>query len=670
MSELLHVMLEWMSSHPTWTACLIFMTSFFESLILIGILIPGAVIMFGLGALVTTGHISLSSLLISGSLGAIAGDVFSFWLGRHYQKHLLEMWPFSRYPGLIEKGSRFIQNHGGKGVFMARFIGPIRPVVPAVAGILNMPTPRFLSISIIAGILWTPAYVLPGAAFGASLNLASEVAMRLVILILSIIAFFWGLQWFCRKTVRLLHTCAQPIQAKIRNWGQHHRYLGKQVSAIIDPDHPEIRGILTWAILFLILSWGGLLLLIQFVGSQRLTQINEQVHQILLQLKIPATDTFMLLIYDLSSPFVHLTVFATIAAWMAWKKYWLPLAHWVAAIGFGLLLAVSLRWLIATEFLGIHLRQINLSQPASEITVMFSILGFFAVVVTHALKVNHRWIPYSLLTFWFVVAMIARLYLGLAGILAILGGVGFGLAWLVLIGTAYRTHLVTPLPIRGLLTVFILSWITSNIVYLQSHWKTSLALITTPEQSVTTFSINDWLNRSWQEVPDQRIDVGNQDHEKLYLQWAGRLPDISEQLSSMGWKPLLPVTPTNLLYWLSSKSDQVPLPPRAHDGQYESLSLIRSIKDRQFVVRLWPSHIRILTSDGTLLPLWVGNISDYMITHPLPFLSIPETHISSITIYQSLLPNILHGNSSSQYVMKIPTGSSIPERILILTPPS
>ena len=623
MPEFLQPLLDWMVSHPNLTAVFVFLTAFFESLILIGILIPGALLMFGLGALVSMGHISLAYLLIFGSLGAITGDCLSFWLGRHFKDHLLEMWPFSRYPIMIEKGDDFIRSHGGKGVFMARFIGPIRPIVPAVAGILNMPIGRFLAIDIVAGILWTPAYVLPGAAFGASLNLASEVAMRLVILLMAGLATLWLLQWICKQAVCFIHQYSAQARFTLQEWGQRHTYLSKPVKAIVDPDHPEVKGILTLAVLLLVISWGALIALISAVDSTELIRFSEHIHQLLLQLKIPATDYLMLLIQELSSPLVHFSVFISIAIWLAWRRHWLPLAHWVAAISFGLLLAASLRWLIATEFMKLHLIDTGINPPSSQISDMVTVLGFFTVLIAHSMSLKHRWIPYTLIAFWIVSSIIAKLYLGTIGILGVIGGLAFSLAWVILIGTAYRTHIQKPLPIKGLVNIFIVSWIIAGTWSLQLNWKNNLLALNPPQTKIQM--TNDvWHSDGWKSLPLTRIDFAEKKGERLTIQWAGDISAIRSQLLEKGWQPTLPLTLTNSLFWLSSSSQNVPLPPRAHAGNYEALVLMKNSQKTNVVLRLWPTQT-LLLHDEMIKPLWVGNISTYRITHPLPILSIPET---------------------------------------------
>ena len=191
MDTLIQDLLNWISLHPHAFVVAVYFVALFESLVVLGLLIPGAALLFGAGALMATGALPIAPIMLSASAGAITGDFISFLLGHHYQQRLRVIWPFRRYPRLVNRGVDFFVKHGGKSVFMARFIGPIRPIVPAIAGMMNMSTGRFLIVVVVASLLWAPVYILPGMVFGASLGLAAEVAGRLVILLVVVAAIIW-----------------------------------------------------------------------------------------------------------------------------------------------------------------------------------------------------------------------------------------------------------------------------------------------------------------------------------------------------------------------------------------------------------------------------------------------------------------------------------------------
>jgi membrane protein DedA with SNARE-associated domain len=212
--ELIAPLLEWIAANPGWAGLVLFLVAFFESLAVVGLVMPGAALMFGAGALMGTGHIDFWSGASWAIAGAIAGDGVSFWLGRHFGTRLAGVWPFRKNPLLLERGVHFFRMHGGKSVLLGRFVGPIRPVIPAVAGMLEMPPLRFFLVNVFSACLWAPAYLLPGMVFAASLSLAAAVMGRLLLLIALVLALLWVAYIVLRQLLGYLG----PRLPRARRW--------------------------------------------------------------------------------------------------------------------------------------------------------------------------------------------------------------------------------------------------------------------------------------------------------------------------------------------------------------------------------------------------------------------------------------------------------------------
>ncbi|MDD4392784.1 MAG: DedA family protein, partial [Desulfobacterales bacterium] len=187
MSSLLTII----SDYPKIAYGVVFLISLSESLAFVGILIPGTVLMLGIGVLIATGYLSLKPTIVLAVAGAIAGDGISYWLGRHYHQRLRDLWPFRKHPMMLARGEAFFNRHGGKSILMGRFIGPIRPVIPIVAGMLDMKPSRFIPVNILSGVGWAFAYVLPGVFFGTSLAVVRDVSTRLVVLLFLVAVVLW-----------------------------------------------------------------------------------------------------------------------------------------------------------------------------------------------------------------------------------------------------------------------------------------------------------------------------------------------------------------------------------------------------------------------------------------------------------------------------------------------
>lgn len=212
--ETLQPLIDWIAAHPDLSGLIVFLFAMGESLALVGILVPGVVIMLSVGTLVGLGAINLWYALIFAALGAIAGDWFSYWLGRHFDQQLRHIWPLSRYPKLIPAGEKFFTRHGGKSVLFGRFVGPLRPVIPAVAGIMHMSQAKFYFMNIVSAILWAPVVILPGVAFGNSLQLAQEVFGKLILLVIILIMLSAVFGYIAKKLF------AYALMTTVNTWGE------------------------------------------------------------------------------------------------------------------------------------------------------------------------------------------------------------------------------------------------------------------------------------------------------------------------------------------------------------------------------------------------------------------------------------------------------------------
>ena len=165
MPEYLKAFIEFVGQYPHVSYGTIFIVALSESLAFVGLLMPGALLMVAIGVIVSTGVLSLQNTLLAAIAGAIVGDSISYWLGRCYKDKLSSIWPFKVHPQLLERGKAFFHHYGGKSVFLARFVGPVRPIVPVVAGMLHMPPGKFTLVNVISALGWAPAYILPGVFF-------------------------------------------------------------------------------------------------------------------------------------------------------------------------------------------------------------------------------------------------------------------------------------------------------------------------------------------------------------------------------------------------------------------------------------------------------------------------------------------------------------------------
>ncbi|MCQ9424581.1 bifunctional DedA family/phosphatase PAP2 family protein [Pseudomonas sp. LJDD11] len=171
MGEWLNGITGWLTANPSWVAAAIFIVAFIECVAIAGIVVPGTVLMFAIAALAGSGILGLSDVLLLGFAGGILGDLVSYAVGRRFHQNIRRLPGLRSHPEWMTGAEAYFQRYGIASLLVGRFIGPLRPMLPMIAGMCDMPFPRFLAVSIIATIGWSIAYLLPGWAAGAAIRL-------------------------------------------------------------------------------------------------------------------------------------------------------------------------------------------------------------------------------------------------------------------------------------------------------------------------------------------------------------------------------------------------------------------------------------------------------------------------------------------------------------------
>jgi len=639
MTELLQQLLDWISLHPVWAGIVIFLVAMGESLAIIGMLIPGAALMIGFGALISTGQLNFWPTCGWAVAGAIAGDGISFLLGYHYREQLTQFWPFNKHPQSLERGIRFFQRYGGKSVAIGRFVGPTRAIIPLVAGMMGMPPGRFIAANVVSAVVWSPVYLLPGIVLGASLSLASEVAVRLVILLLLLVILIWLLIWCTKRLFLLLHPHASTWVQRLFMWSQRGSKLNKIAAALADPQHPEARGLAILATLLIFATGFSALILATVLANSRLG-IDQTILHSIQGLRTPWADHMMVHFTRLADTPVIAALSLGVLIFLAWQKQWHTIGYWLAAVSFGFLASILLKYSIQLPRPDIGINGLSpYSFPSSHTLRATVIFGFLSVMIARTIAPLHRWLPYSLAVLLTLLVALSRLYLGVHWFSDVIASLSLGLAWVTLLGIAYHRHTAIIIHWRSfsLYSVAVLAIATSLQAW--NNHDRDIAFYT-PTHEKQFMSESEWWNQGWQKLPALRNDIRGKRNHPFYLQYAGGLEELKTTLAQKGWKSIQPLAWHDLLKLLSPSLplEALPLFPQAHDGRHEALTLIKPVsKDKRQVLRLWEANI-VLTPGQT--PLWMGNVTYQHSTHALALLNYAETSIDFDTPINALRADI------------------------------
>ena len=637
MTEIFQQLLDWVQMNPLWSGIIIFLVAMTESLAIIGLIVPGVAIMFGIGALISTGAIQFWPAFAWAAAGAVAGDISSFLLGFHFRDRISCIWPFTKYQESLNQGQAFFTKYGGKSVAFGRFFGPVRAVVPLIAGTMGMRPWRFAIASVLSSLVWAPAYLAPGIVFGASLELASQVAFRLVILILLLAVLIWMVVWLVRLTFRLCQPHASAWLRSVLNWSNLHPAFRDVAAALGDPNHQESRGLAIMATMLIFAFGLSALVLGAVVNDSAMAGVDQTVLNALKSLHTPWADHLMLVCSRLADDQVIAALIVVVVIFLAWQRHWRSLMYWVAAAGFGLLASAALKYGLQiprppNQVYGLG----SYSFPSGHTLRAVVMFGFLAVIIARSMRENWRWLPYSLAGLMIILVALARLYLGVHWLSDILGSITLGICWVAILGIAYYRHTSAETHWLGLSLISIL--IITSATGFQAWRVHSLDLekyVRPPE--VTETSAVEWQDRGWSQLPRVRKDTRNQQNHPFNIQYAGKLEQLESNFKKKGWDRAQALGWENILKFLSPSQplQDLPLLPQVHDGRHESLALLKVLPDgRCMVLRLWPAFIRVQPGAR---PLWIGNVTEQRKQEVAGMFAFPDTSEDFMQPFQILL---------------------------------
>ena len=614
-------LLNWLTANPGWAGFWVFVMSFVESLAFVGILVPGIIILFGLGALISLGEINMLPIWLWGSLGAFAGDLVSYGLGHRYRSHLPEMWPFSRFPRMLERGREYFHVHGPKSVAIGRFVGPLRPVIPVTAGMLGLSLRRFLLVAIPACILWTPAYLLPGMLFGASLEVATEYAGRMSLVLVIGFVILWLTWWVIWTAYELLASRSARWLRHVIRWLRRHPVFKRIAGPLLDSTQPEVLSITMMGLILVMIFWGIVILLFLSPFSVHPQSIDQAVQSYALALRNHMADPLMVSLAQLSRLWVLIPTSMAVLLWLIGAGRQKAALHWLVAMGGGVVLQLLLAWSLRATPLLSEAGATALYDPSPALVLATVVLGYFAVMTARELRRRKRKWPYVITALLLVLLVLARLYLGLDWLSGALMGVGLGMAWTFVVGIAYRQRamrsfngLVASLIFFGMLALTFTWQVGQNL-------ETDLAALKLPllQKEITAGS---WWEDEWQSLPKERTHLKSVAARTFNFQFAGPLEELKQLLAAHDWQEGEPANWRWLILSMNPEPTEYLLPPLKRDylGHADDLLLHRLGGDpsAQETIRLWDSGVR-LSPSGT--PVYLGQVAVEVLVQRLKFFS-------------------------------------------------
>ncbi|HWW08302.1 bifunctional DedA family/phosphatase PAP2 family protein [Collimonas sp.] len=633
----MHALLNDIAIHPHWVLLVVFLVALAESLLLIGTLVPAGIVMFTAGALIGAGALNVWLTLGIAAVGAVIGDGLSYEVGRAYYQRL-RTWQFvKRRSAMIDRGEQFVQRHGGKSILFARFFAPVRAVVPAIAGIAHMPRAKFYAVNLGSALAWSPAHILPGVVFGASLQLAQAVSGRLALILLMLVALVWSASWATRFGIRNGLPVVEQWRDRLLQWasrqpGGRFTRIKSWVFFFLDPRRPESQILPVLALLLVGSSWLFLGIVEDVITSDPLVGVDAAIFHWLQGLRTSAVDHLMVGVTELGGASVLWVVALTVLGWLLARRCWRTAGYWVITAAFAQVLVKLLKWAIGRP------RPLNLYSgveqyafPSGHATSSMVIYGFLAFLIARRQPPLVRMFIAAVTVVGIALIGFSRLYLGAHWLSDVLAGWSLGLAWIVLMAIVYTNHQVKEELHPRILGALSMAALLAGAAWsMHTQFPADLARYT-PAAQLKTVRLDQWLHAEWRQLPRQRTEISGDNEEFFSLQWADSATTLQNRLALAGWQPAAAWSLPAALLWLAPNTEVKDLPvlPKYDQGKSSELAFVALDPARpmtRMILRLWQSDY--LLEDPAHrgnVPIWYGALYQEELRRPWHLFTLGRT---------------------------------------------
>jgi undecaprenyl-diphosphatase len=413
----------------------------------LGIPVPGETALVTAGAYAALGHLNIYAVVLTAACAAIFGDTGGYWIGHSGGIAIVHRWGRLVHvnESHITRTHEFFERHGGKTVFIGRFVAILRTWAAIMAGVARMPYRTFLFFNAAGGILWAVLFGTLGYVFGRNLpkldHLVGQASLAVVLLVALLVALALILRWFransnaiaeaaASKWQRILHTAA------IERFGHKYPRLWKFVADRFARGeylglHLTIGMIISLASLWL---FGGITE--DVIHHDPLTQLDVSILHWFRAHATPAGDAVMSAISLIGSPAAALLLGVIGGIVLAIHRRWLALGGWAAAFAGGAIIDGALKLIIhrprppgAMEFL----RRFSYSFPSGH--AMESLVGYgmlaYMLVTFWATRHRSRTLIVTAALLLVLAIGLSRLYLGVHYFSDVIGSFAAGSVWLV-----------------------------------------------------------------------------------------------------------------------------------------------------------------------------------------------------------------------------------------------
>lgn len=654
MGQYLQPIVDYIGNHPQGAIAIVFLMAMGEAIFVLGLFVPSTVVLVGAGTLIGMGKLGFVPIFAATALGAIAGDAISYWIGHTYKERIRQVWPFSRYTGMLDRGEAYFARHGGKSVFIGRFIPGIKAVVPGIAGIVGMNPVRFTVINVVSAIVWAASHLLPGIGIGRGINVASSGNPRLLELLILVLVIVVAATYTAKFAFGWLLPHAELWRVRLGDTLSRQSVPGAQSLRRLLVNEDNIVVPFAFFALALLGVSGFAMIAFEFFADPAFVRADESISGYLQSLRTEPFDKLMVGVTMLGDGLVLGPVAAAVVVVLVWHKRWKVAGALVAAFVSATLFVPLVKTFIhRARPITLYNGADSYSFPSGHATLSATIIGVCVLVVARDLPARGQRLLYMLAAVVIGLIAFSRLYLAAhwpsdvgAGLL-FGGALVFGLAWL-LHGRSFA-----PASSRAAIAALVCLMVVYPLHLYQQYSTVSPHYAMRADQTV--ISQEQWLARGWTDVPHRRVLLDGEFGEPVSIQTNMDIQGLTERLIKSGWLPQQAGRMTSLVDAIlptrKPLNEMSPL-PQTNNGNSPIAVFTRSgmpVASQREVLRVWTSTFSI-SADGQTSPLLLISTTAEL-TAPLVFgFALAEEMTLSDSGYDAMNSDVaraLGGNETS-----------------------
>ncbi len=415
--------------------------AFIESIAFVGLIVPSSALFIGAGFVAGLGLFHIIPLITAVALGGFLGDTASYLLGAKGAGWFKPTNTLFKLEYVV-RGEKYFAEHGAKSVFLARFISPLRPIIPFVAGLSRMKMRRFVAYNSLSAILSSAVYVGAGFVVGkVSDQLRPSIgSLELFIaVIVSAITAVIVFRFFLIKKGQEITAAILIFAKKIVEHGLSMVRLGSWVAPNTRPERVAAALLIAFGTVGIAvinsLALSGWTSDVYFHLSP-IAKLDALVENVIPLYRTAPITIFFKIITFLGSPVFLGGVALGFSAWLARAKRYREAFVALTIIFLTGVNVLALKHLVARERPSLTVAVITetgKSFPSGHASLPMIVLGLYWYIIRPELPCwVHKVDSFLIIGFLILIIGASRIYLGVHFPSDILGGFTLAFSWLMI----------------------------------------------------------------------------------------------------------------------------------------------------------------------------------------------------------------------------------------------